>query len=34
LALVAAAYFRTKVSRTLPFWLAFILIRPLGATPR
>ena len=32
LALVAAAYFRTRVSRTLLFWLAFILIRPLGAT--
>jgi uncharacterized membrane-anchored protein len=32
LALVAAAYFRTKLSRTLPFWSAFILTRPLGAT--
>lgn len=32
LALVAAVYFRTKVSRTLLFWLAFILTRPLGAT--
>lgn len=32
LALVAAAYFRTKISRTLLFWAAFILTRPLGAT--
>ncbi len=32
LALVAAAYFFTKVSRTLLFWTAFILTRPLGAT--
>jgi uncharacterized membrane-anchored protein len=32
LALVAVVYFRTKVSRTLLFWLAFILTRPLGAT--
>ena len=32
LALVAAAYFLTKVSRTLLFWTAFILTRPLGAT--
>ena len=31
LALVAAAYFWTKVSRTLLFWAAFILTRPLGA---
>ena len=32
--LVAAAvlYFRTRVSRTLLFWAAFILTRPLGAT--
>ncbi len=29
---VAAAYFYTKVSHTLLFWLAFILTRPLGAT--
>src|SRR5712672_1538636 len=29
---VAAAYFYTKVSRTLLFWSAFILTRPLGAT--
>ena len=31
LALVAAAYFWTRVSRTLLFWAAFILTRPLGA---
>jgi len=31
LALVVAAYFWTKVSRTLLFWAAFILTRPLGA---
>jgi uncharacterized membrane-anchored protein len=32
LAMIAAAYFLTGVSRTLLFWLAFILTRPLGAT--
>ena len=32
LALVAAAYFFTTLSRTLLFWAAFILTRPLGAT--
>ncbi len=32
LAVVAAAYFYTRVSRTLLFWSAFILTRPLGAT--
>ena len=32
LVVVAAAYFYTKVSRTLLFWSAFILTRPLGAT--
>ena len=32
LALVAAEYFFTSVSRTLLFWAAFILTRPLGAT--
>ena len=32
LALVAAAYFWTKVSRVSLFWVAFILTRPLGAT--
>jgi uncharacterized membrane-anchored protein len=31
LALVAAAYYRTKFSRTALFWAAFILTRPLGA---
>jgi uncharacterized membrane-anchored protein len=32
LALVAAAYFYINVSRTVLFWAAFILTRPLGAT--
>jgi len=32
LVLVAAAYFFTKLSHTLLFWMAFILTRPLGAT--
>ncbi len=32
LAGLAAAYFLTSVSRTLLFWSAFILTRPLGAT--
>jgi uncharacterized membrane-anchored protein len=32
LALVAAAYFWTKISHVLLFWMAFILTRPLGAT--
>jgi uncharacterized membrane-anchored protein len=32
LAVVAAGYFYTNVSRTLLFWSAFILTRPLGAT--
>jgi uncharacterized membrane-anchored protein len=32
LAVVAAVYFRTNVSRTPLFWAAFILTRPLGAT--
>lgn len=32
LALVAALYFFTNASRTLLFWAAFILTRPLGAT--
>ncbi len=32
LVLVAAAYFYTKASHTLLFWMAFILTRPLGAT--
>jgi uncharacterized membrane-anchored protein len=32
LAVVAAAYYWTNVSRVLLFWVAFILTRPLGAT--
>ncbi|MGB8342840.1 MAG: hypothetical protein WCE51_14735 [Chthoniobacterales bacterium] len=32
LALVAAAYFWSKISHTALFWSAFILTRPLGAT--
>ena len=32
LALIIAAWAFTKVSRTLLFWLAFVLTRPLGAT--
>jgi uncharacterized membrane-anchored protein len=32
LAVVAAVYYWTNVSRVLLFWLAFILTRPLGAT--
>lgn len=32
LAMVATAYYWTKVSRVLLFWAAFILTRPLGAT--
>ncbi len=31
LAVVAAAYFWSKISRTVLFWAAFILTRPLGA---
>jgi uncharacterized membrane-anchored protein len=31
LALIAAAYFASRISRTLLFWAAFILTRPLGA---
>jgi uncharacterized membrane-anchored protein len=31
LALVVAAYYWTKMSRTMLFWAAFILTRPLGA---
>jgi uncharacterized membrane-anchored protein len=31
LAIVAAAYYWTKISRTTLFWAAFILTRPLGA---
>jgi uncharacterized membrane-anchored protein len=32
LAVIAALYFRTAVSRVALFWAAFILTRPLGAT--
>jgi len=32
LAIAAAAYFYTNISRTFLFWAAFILTRPLGAT--
>jgi len=32
IAIVAALYFFTKASRTVLFWSAFILTRPLGAT--
>src|SRR6185437_7562805 len=32
LAVLAALYFVTPISRTLLFWAAFILTRPLGAT--
>lgn len=32
LAVIAALYFWTKISRVMLFWLAFILTRPLGAT--
>ena len=31
LALIVAAYYLTKLSRTLLFWAAFVLTRPLGA---
>jgi uncharacterized membrane-anchored protein len=31
LALIAAAYFFTNLARTVVFWSAFILTRPLGA---
>ncbi|NUA28545.1 COG4705 family protein [Cupriavidus basilensis] len=31
LALLALAYYRARISRTLLFWAAFILTRPLGA---
>ena len=32
LAIVAALYFWSKISRVMLFWVAFILTRPLGAT--
>lgn len=31
LAVIAAAYYWTNISRTMLFWIAFILTRPLGA---
>jgi uncharacterized membrane-anchored protein len=31
LAVIAIAYYRTKISHTVLFWAAFILTRPLGA---
>jgi len=31
LALIAWAYYQTRISRTLLFWAAFVLTRPLGA---
>jgi uncharacterized membrane-anchored protein len=31
LALIAVAYYKTKISHTVLFWSAFILTRPLGA---
>ena len=31
LVLVAVAYFRTQLSHTILFWIAFVLTRPLGA---
>jgi uncharacterized membrane-anchored protein len=32
LAVIALAYYFTKISHVLLFWAAFILTRPLGAT--
>jgi uncharacterized membrane-anchored protein len=32
LAVIALAYFFTRLSRTFLFWSAFVLTRPLGAT--
>ena len=32
LAIIVALYWLTKLSRTVLFWAAFILTRPLGAT--
>lgn len=31
LACVVVAYYRTRISRTVLFWIAFVLTRPLGA---
>ncbi len=30
--MIALAYFCTQISRTLLFWMAFVLTRPFGAT--
>jgi uncharacterized membrane-anchored protein len=30
--LIALAYYRTNISRTMLFWAAFVMTRPLGAT--
>lgn len=32
IAIVILAYFTTKISRTILFWIAFVLTRPFGAT--
>jgi uncharacterized membrane-anchored protein len=32
IALITIAYFCTQISRTLLFWMAFVLTRPFGAT--
>jgi uncharacterized membrane-anchored protein len=32
LALITFAYFKTRISHTTLFWMAFVLTRPLGAT--
>lgn len=32
IALIAAAYYLTGISRVALFWMAFVLTRPLGAT--
>lgn len=32
IAMVVLAYFTTKISRTILFWIAFVLTRPFGAT--
>ena len=29
--MIAAAYYWTKISRTMLFWAAFVITRPLGA---
>jgi uncharacterized membrane-anchored protein len=32
IALIVLVYFCTQISRTLLFWMAFVLTRPFGAT--